>query len=306
MEKIIGIFDEQTTYAERLKQYINEKKEIGCFAVTFRDEEELWEYCQRKKLLALVAGESMEEKLEQKSADLDGVKVWILSEEQPEKDREQSEDRLFRYQRAGELIRRILRSEAAREERLSELYTVFSPENGKLAEDYVWKLIGKLIEKGKILLLPWDPFLGYGREEKEGERIPSISELLYLVRKDKKQAGGLFLHLPKKRGAEYFGGPDFCTDLWQYSEDEMRSLIRFCREKGEYKYIIFLAGTFCEGVLAVMNQSNGICMVTTESGDGLRRKQEFYRQMKYAGEQEILSRLTEVVIPLHDGKTEDT
>ena len=44
LEKIIGIFDEQTVYADRFKRYINERKDIGCFAVSFQSEQELLDY----------------------------------------------------------------------------------------------------------------------------------------------------------------------------------------------------------------------------------------------------------------------
>ena len=55
-----------------------------------------------------------------------------------------------------------------------------------------------------------------------------------------------------------------------------------------------MAGIFHEGVIAVMNQSSQIYLVSSNTKDGQRRKQEFYRQMKYAGEQEILSKVIEV------------
>lgn len=302
LEKIIGIFDEQMSYAERLKQYINEKKEIGCFAVTFQKEEDLLEYCRKKKLFALLVGETCVESLKEELTQFDNTKLWVISEEEPQEWTGDGMDRLFRYQKAGELVRRILSSEPTDTEKISELYTVFSPEQGRLAEEYAWNLIEKLVQKGKCLLLPWDPFLGYGKENAEN---PSVSELLYLVRKDKEQARQLFLRLPRKNGAEYFGSPDFCTDLWQYSAEEMKRLIHYCRETGGYQCVIFLAGTFHEGVLAVMNQSSEIFLVTSENRDGLRRKQEFFRQMKYAGEQEILSRLTETALPFYGVKTEE-
>ncbi len=301
MEKIIGILDEQSVYAERLKNYINNDREIGRFAVHFSDVGELEEYCRKKQLVTLLLGEAMAEKTREKAVDTGDARIWILTEEKQEGDKS-NRDKLFRYQKAGELLGKILLSAAAEQEPLGELYTVFSPESSVLADNYAKQLIGRLSEKGSILLLPWDPFLGYGRENGDG---PSVSELLYLVRRDREQAEKMFYHLPKAGGAEYFSGPDFCTDLWRYSPEEMRQLIRYCRECGDYKYVIFLAGCFHEGVLAVMDQSISVCLVTSGKEDGVRRKNEFYRQMKYAGEQGILSRLTEVILSEENGKTEE-
>lgn len=293
MEKIIGIFDEQTVYAERLKRYINERKDIGCFAVSFQEEQQIKDFCGRKKLNYLLLGGNRAEHPENLSVPY-GIRLWVLSETEPEQEEEEGYGVLFRYQKAGELIRRILLSEMAREERLSELLTVFSPENPCLAMAYADKLVKKFLEKGKTLFLPWDPFGGYGRGEDGNGEGPSISELLYLMRKDRGQAKQLFAGLPKKNGADYFSGPDYCSDLWQYSAEEMCQLVTCCREYGGYRQVVFLAGAFHEGVVSVMNQSGKVYLVGSETAEGEQRKQEFYRQMKYAGQQGLLSQLTEV------------
>ena len=224
-----------------------------------------------------------------------GIRLWVLSEEEPEQEEAEGYSVLFRYQRAGELIQRMLLSELAREERLSELFTVFSPESPCLASAYAEKLASRLAQKGKTLFLPWDPFLGCGRTEEGGSVGASISELLYLMRKDRVQAKKLFQGLPKKQGAEFFCGPEFCTDLWQYSAEEMCQLVSCCREYGGYRQVVFLAGAFHEGVVSVMDQSGMVYLVCSNSEEGERRKREFYRQMKYAGQQGILSQLTEVL-----------
>lgn len=291
MEKVIGIFDEKTVYAERFKHYVNERRDIGCFAVSFSNEQDLLNYCAQKKLSYLITGEVLSKRLNELSVPY-GIRIWVLSEEEPEEIESEERNYVFRYQSAGEIIRQILLSEEKREERLSELFTVISPESSRMAEEYAERLAARLAEKGKTLFLPWDPFGGYGRVE-TGDG-PSISELLYYIRKDRGQARHLFTRLCKKNGAEYFCGPEFCTDLWQYSTEEMQQLILCCREYGGYKQVVFLAGAFHEGVVAVMKQSGRICLVSSDSPAGEQRKQEFYRQMKYAGEQEILSKLTEV------------
>ncbi len=294
LEKIIGIFDEQTAYAERFKRYINERKDIGCFAVSFEKEQDLLDYCGQKKLNYLVLGSSMAEQMDKLPLPY-SIRLWVLSEEEPEEEEADGYHVLFRYQKAGEVIRRILESELAREKRLSELFTVFSPESSKLAAEYADELIGKFAEKGKTLFLPWDPFGGCGRKEDGSGMGASISELLYLMRKDRLQAKQLFSGLPKKNGAFYFCGPDYCSDLWQYSPEEMNQLVSCCREYGGFQYVVFLAGTFHTGVISVMNQSNKVYLVSSDTEDGEQRKQEFFRQMKYAGEQGVLSQLREVL-----------
>ena len=293
MEKIIGIFDEQTTYAERLKRYINGRKDIGCFAVSFKEEQELKDFCGKKNLNYLLLGGNRASHPERLAVPY-GVRLWVLSEEEPEQEEENGFPVLFRYQKAGELIHSILLSELAREERLSELFTVFSPENPCLAAAYADKLLQKFSEKGKTLFLPWDPFGGCGRTGEVSREGASVSELLYLMRKDRVQAKQLFSGLPKRYGADYFCGPEYCTDLWQYSAEEMCQLVACCREFGGYRQVVFLAGAFHEGVISVMGQSGLVYLVRSETEEGELRTQEFYRQMKYAGQQGVLSRLREV------------
>ena len=129
MEKIIGIFDEQTTYAERLKRYINEKKDLGCYAVMFQSEGELMEFCERKKAVSLITGEQTARELYEHGITLPmGVHHWILTEHAEE----EGNRRLFRFQKAGTLIQQLLAEEAEQIQALGALYTVFSQESNVL------------------------------------------------------------------------------------------------------------------------------------------------------------------------------
>ena len=119
LEKIIGIFDEQTIFAERFKRYINERKDIGCFVVSFQEEQELIDFCKKKKLTCLVLGGDKATYLERLSIPY-GVRLWVLSEEEPELEEAEGYNILFRYQKAGELIRRILLTEMVKQELQSE------------------------------------------------------------------------------------------------------------------------------------------------------------------------------------------
>ena len=294
MEQVIGIFDGQAEYAGQLINYINERKDIGCFAVGFRREEELLSFCERKKLVSLLlGGKTKEEAAALKEKLPVGIKVWMLSEEMGASE----EGQLFRYQKAGNLIQTVMAEIQQGTVRcMSELFTVFSPESNRLAEEYALSLAKELAGKGRTLFLPWDAYLGYQRAENAEAETPSVSELLYFLRKDVTQAKKLFAGIRKKKGMEYFCGPDYSSDLWQYSPEEMQKLLLCCKEYGEYDHIVFLSGMFHEGILAVMHQSSQVCLVCSKSEQGNSRKKEFLRQMKYAGEQEILSKLREEAV----------
>ena len=112
LEKIIGIFDEQTAYAERFKRYVNERKDIGCFAVVFQEEQELKDFCGRKKLSCLILGEEKAKKLNMLPVPY-GVRLWVLSEEEPDEEETEGYHVMFRYQKAGEVIRPCARGSRA-------------------------------------------------------------------------------------------------------------------------------------------------------------------------------------------------
>lgn len=291
MEQVIGVFDGQAEYAGQLIHYINERKDIGCFAVNFRKEEELLSFCERKKLVSLLLGGKTKEEIASLKDKLPaGIKVWELSDELGDLE----ESCLFRYQKVGNLIRTVM-AEAQRETamQLCGLFVVFSPESNRMAEKYALSFAKELAERGRTLFLPWDAFLGYKRAETEETENPSVSELLYFLRKDIRQAKKLFAGIRKKKGMEYFCGPDYCSDLWQYSPEEMQKLLVCCKEYGGYDHIVFLSGMFHDGILSVMHQSSRVYLVCSKSKEGESRKREFLRQMKYAGEQEVLSKLQE-------------
>lgn len=290
MEQVIGIFDGQAMYAERLIRYINERKDIGCFAVAFRNREELLSFCERRKLVSLIlGGRTAEEVYLLKDCLPEGLPVWELSEELGGLE----EGQIFRYQKAEQILRLVLAQvQSGDVMQMSELITVFSPESNRMAGQYACSLAAELSVKGRTLFLAWDSFFGYGRGE--GQEIPSLSELLYFIRKDMKQAKKLFAAIRKPKGIEYFCGPDYSSDLWQYSAAEMQKLLQCCREYGGYEQIVFFAGMFHEGIRSVMNQSSQVYLVCSRSKEGQERKDEFLRQMKYAGEQAMLSKLTEV------------
>lgn len=294
MEQVIGILDGQAEYAGKLTGYINEKKEIGCFAVSFRDEEELLHFCERKKLSALLIGGKTSGELQKLKENLPvGLRCWVLSGNETEREKEGV---LFRYQKAGNIIRFVLDEMLSESSvKMSELLTVFSPESNAMAAEYAMAQAEQLAKSGRTLFVAWDAFLGYGRQEEKETELPSLSELLYYVRKDLNQAKKLFAGIRKKGGVEAFCGPDYSTDLWQYSPQEMQQLLLCCREYGNYRHIVFLAGVFHEGTAAVMRQSSRVCLVCSKSEAGNKRTKEFFRQMKYAGEQEILTKVEDVV-----------
>lgn len=297
LEKVIGILEEHSGYPKRLARYINDKNDIGYIAVVFRSIEEVLCFQERTPLSVLLIGDGCSKEEQRRISALfpKSGQIFILSEESGDKGQllPSGMRRIFRYQRAGELLRQILQQETETVSSQGGLYTVYSPDSCSCSEHFAWQLAKRLSAQRKTLFLSWEPFGGFGRSEMDrGETCGDLSELLYVLRLESFSKKDRLLTLPSKEGVFYISGTAYCTDLWQYSAEELLHFLVLCRECG-YEAIVFLAGFFSESIEQLMEQSEAVCLVTENDTDEKRRK-EFFRQMKYAGKQVLLSRVKEV------------
>lgn len=298
MEKVIGILEENSEYPKRLARYINDRHDIGCVAVAFRNMEEVVCFKERTPLFALLIGNSynMEEQQRISALFSQEEQLLVLSEEPGTTGQllPSGLRQIFRYQRAGELLGQILGQETEAALLQGGLYTVYSPESAVSSERFAWQLAKQLSAQAKTLFLSWEPFGGFGRGAADaGEAAGDLSELLYVLRLEGFSKRDRLSELPSLEGVFYIPGIAYCTDLWQYSAEELLRFLTFCRECG-YRNIVFLAGFFSEGIERLMEQSEAVYLVIGDGAEEEKRRKEFFRQLKYAGKQTLLSRIKEV------------
>lgn len=297
MERVIGILEEHSEYPKRLARYINEKNDIGYVAVAFRNIEEVLCFQERTPLSVLLIGDGCSNEEQQKISALfsKNGQIFILSEEPEDAGQllPSGMRRVFRYQRARELLKQILQQETETVPSQGGLYIVYSPDSCSSSEHFAWQLAKGLSVQIRTLFLSWEPFGGFGRSETDREELcGDLSELLYVLHLEGFSKKDRLLALPSKEGVFYIPGIAYCTDLWQYSAEELLRFLALCKECG-YGAIVFLAGFFSEGIERLMEQSEAVCLVMEEGAEGERRRKEFFRQMKYAGKQALLSRIKE-------------
>lgn len=297
MEKVIGILEEEGEYPKRLAEYVNNRRDIGCVAIAFQTGKEVLQFGIHTPFFCLVIGLQKEETEDFSSVLVPGGVIYQLVEEPVQGKTLLPSGRrgLFRYQRAGELLCRLLEEETAVVTPAEGgLYTVYSPGAVFFAERFAWQYAKKLSGYGKTLFLSWEPFGGFGREWRETEQNSgSISDLLYLLRSEAFTKTDRLLELPQREGVFYVPGASYCTDLWQYTAEELLKFLSLCKQAG-FSSIVFLAGYFSEGIEALMEKSEELYLVTEEGEEAKSRCREFFRQMKYAGKQSLLSRVKEV------------
>ncbi len=292
MEKTIGILDEEYEYAEALAAYINRKRSMGLRAIPFKDKGELKSYYANGSVDKLLIGETFSKK------DINAVflheeteKIILVGEKTTESVRNGTRV-LFKYVPAGKLTEEIIGYETPAEVQSENIYSVFSPDSAILAGVKAYELASALGKTGRTLLLSWEPFGGLGRKEHDEGKM-SLSELLYILRKGEKVGPEVFKNVCKAGNVDYFCGIDYASDLWQFSFEEMKKLLSFCKEVGRYVYIIIAIGYYNDTMEKVMESCEKVYMVGVSGKAGDERMEEFRRQMKYAGRGNLLNIISE-------------
>ncbi len=277
MEALIGIFASPGEYGSRLAAYINSRRDIGYGGISFQNKSELAEFFRSGELSILLTEDPTHLKTFENR-----TRVYFLCEDRLRAENDLSDNVVFKYSPASEMLRQILPA-ATGNIRKNNIYAVFSPSSNLAARNAARDMARKMAESERTLLLYWDPFCGIGRTEDAGE---SVSELLFAVRKNSRGLGRLMLRLQSEQGFFYFKGTDFYSDLWQFSAEEMEALVNLCREEGHFVNVIFECAFMSEGVERLMELSDSIILPKASEND--RGPDEFLRQMKYAGKQGIL------------------
>ncbi len=284
MGNLIGVYSPSGGYAERLAAYINSHRDIGYGAAAFKNDQEIDGFLHSDELKVLLTVDPKHLSTYNKT------RVCFLTEDREEAEDDMTGNVLFKYLRAPILLTRLF-PERDRDGLFHKLHLIYSPSSNLAARKCAAEKAGELSRMGRTLLLYWDPFGAVGRESAEGV---SISELLFAARTNKKGFGKMLLRAGNERGCTVFKGTDFYSDLWQFSAEEMENLVDMCRTDGCFENIVFECGFMSDAVEHLMEMSDEVVLVGTGENDP--GPDEFLRQMKYAGKQEILNRTGVVTI----------
>ncbi|MCR5584268.1 MAG: hypothetical protein K6F63_02385 [Lachnospiraceae bacterium] len=280
MEALIGIFSSSGEYAARLAAYINSRRDVGCGGVSFKNNSELVEFFESRDLSILLTDDPTHLKLYE-----DRARVCLLCDDREKTENAYRSDCIFKFQRAPVLLQELLPG-LEKDFVRNNIYTVFSPTSNQRAREFAREKARELAAGGRTLIIFWDPFGAFGRNAEEGV---SVSELLFTVRKNRSGFKGLLLRLSHEDGVFSLKGTDFYSDLWRFSPAEMEELADLCRTEGDFDHVIFECSFMSEAVEKLMEISDEVFIVP--DGESDPGPEEFLRQMKYAGKQEILLRV---------------
>ncbi len=278
MGAVIGVYDTSHVYSEKLAEYISTKKEVGYMARAFVSKAEVEKAANANEIKILICSDESVS-----TPDFTGER-FLLTE-----DPSNVENAVFKYCAASDILRSVLPGTLKQEKK--NIHTVYSPSSNALAYRFATDLAEKFGKDEKTLFLSWELFNGAGRTE--SSEYVTISELLFSARKNEKSLTMLLKKTRAGNGYDFLAGAEFYTDLWQYSPEDMKNLIRCCKEYGNYKTIVFCLGFFSETAETLMSLSDSVWLVGEGKEEDMRNR-EFLRQMKYSGKHEILAKIREV------------
>lgn len=277
METLIGIYASPGEYASRLAEYINSRRDVGCGGICFHNNSELDEFLKSGALSILLTDDPNHFKIYNKIP-----RVCLLCEEKEKCGAAGTGEVFFKYLRAPVLLQRLFPALNRTFEKNS-IYTVFSPSSNAAARRFAKEKAAELAKVGRTLLLLWDPF---GSTEGSREEGVSLSELLFAARKNRRGFGDMLDGTLKESGYSCIKGTDHYADLWQFSPEEMQELVEMCKTEGNFESIVFECGFMSESMERLMEMSDRVFLPKADEADP--GPDEFLRQMKYAGKQEIL------------------
>lgn len=286
LEKLVVIIDHMPEYATRLAVYLNGRQGFPYRAVVFSTPEEIKGYVESGAVYAVLAAECFEKELLGLLLKTE-IRVFWFSETK----KVQGASFLYRYQSAKEIEKRLL--EIKKEETKLRVFGVYSPAGGVCMERLSLEIGNGFARTKKVLYLPFLPFGIYGREFGDG-----LSELLFYVKQREETFTEAFDRLLQRgEGAHRIGPVRWCTDLREVTREEIESLIRFLETKTEYDTIVIAVGQFDAAGIAVLRCCDVILTPVWETEEGHKLYAEFLRQLKEAGEAELLSHMAEFPLP---------
>ncbi len=291
LEKLIIIADELQEYAHQLAVYLNGRRGFPYRAVVVSSVPEMKGYVENGAAYAVLASEGLEKEVLSLGLPED-VRLFWLSETKSV----QKESVLYRYQSAKEIEKRF--NGSPRNRTHLPVLGVYSPSGGVWTELLSRRIAERVSgEKGrKVLYLPFLPFGIYGRETGDG-----MSELLFYVRQREPALSERLASLRQEgEGMDSLAPVRWSTELQDITREDMAYLLHCIEQKGRYNTLVLAAGQFDAAGIAILRCCDSILTPVWDLPEGRRIQAEFLKQLKEAGEAELLSRITE--FPVRSGE----
>lgn len=308
MKKVIGIYDREGGYGERLAGYLSAKGRLPFRIVVFTGEEALCGFAGKEEVHILLLHESC---MSQRIAELPVLRVLLLTEEEQEERLclfQREVQPVYKYQSAENIRQRIMDCYEAllpafsgenQSGKGSGLITIYSPVH-HCFKTTLGLLYGQMLAREERVLFVSLEACG-GFESAFGlEGGADLSDALYYDRQGRlterlpgivRQIGELDVLMPVQ----------YPEDLCEVHMEELMKLFEHIVQEGLYSAIVLDAGEALYQPAELLKGSRRIFVPGREDYMSVVRLEEFERNMRLLGHEDVLQRVEQLQVPCQDG-----
>ena len=301
MSYILGIYDSDTDYANQLMDYIKRKKKAVTQVRIFTNLSSLKEYLAHDKINVLLLGGEIpiDEVLHQNIKN-----ICILSEGNFAREQE-SYHVIYKFQSARQvmeelfsyfpledtLVRALLSGNGS-----SNIISVFSVGKENERQVFSYYLASEYAKSKKTLYINLDLFSAW-TEISGSYSEKGLSEFIYYLKQSHPniitKMNGI---ITKINNLDCIQGVSFGPDIYEMLPDDIDYWIKTLKEASDYEVIIFDVGCFFHTTLELFRNSNELLLLIGDQKLEEGKYHSFRYQLQLTGYEDVLEKITEVVI----------
>ncbi len=303
MKKVLAVYDDDASYAEKLSSYVN-KKEDGIFsAVAFTSKEKLEEYSKSHDIDLLLSKKYEKED----TPDIRPAKTIWLTEEREDP----SEGGICKYQSGDEIIREVMSVYADLPE--SEIYPlkmagkkgkrligVYSPVNRCGKTSLALAIAQMIAKEEKTILITLDSFSGLACMLNEQWKR-DLSDLIYFYKQGRYTALRLNSVLYYIGELAWIPPIRFPEDLSEISAREMAELVSCILEESTFDTAVLDIGDYARQMIPFLERCNIVYIPVKEDIHSLAKLDEFSDYLDIMGKGALKERFFKVRVPMTNG-----
>ncbi len=305
MRKILGIYDTESGYGERLAGYLSVQGRLPFRVVVFTSEEMLVRFAEKEEIHMLLL---QEKAITQEIKGLSISKIMLLTEEPESEDGDKDLLAVYKYQSAKGILEKISgyyeairppQSEDQIQRNGSGLITVYSPVHDCYKTTFAL-LYGQLLARGeRVLFISLEVCAGF--EIILGLTAGAdLSDALYYYRQ-----GRLAQQLPDivqhREGLDILMPVQYPEDLHEVRMEELLEMLHCILRDGLYTAVVVDAGEALYRPADILIQSQRIFMPRKEDQISIARLQAFENCMRLWGYEDVWQRTELLQLPVQTG-----
>lgn len=303
-KKEVVICDSNEVYAQRLQEYLAEKRSLSFVVVFYTDYEKCLEYLVGGKAEVCVISEDLmvEKNLMKESCNY--IKHWITLCEDLN---EMTENDIFRYQSADSLIEQIckiadLDNKSLRQKEVggaSKLIGIYTPIGRCLQTSFSLVLGQMLAAKYKVLYLNFEAYSGF-TQMLQRDFNADMADLLYYFKNVSKDFSGQFVGMKQTiNGLDYIPPAFSYIDISRILPNEWEYFLKALGSEGEYDYILLDLTDYVQGLYQILRNCSYVYTITRNEGMALAKITHYENVLKELDYEDVIAKTKKCTFPIY-------